>query len=140
MNFAHVRHCHLLCRPLRLIVKRVPYEVQLLCPIPLYLSVNPPRYDLSYPRRSSLKFMRLASGDADIYPRFAPCSEWDTCAPHAILRAAGGEIFRWEGAGMGGPVEPLAYNKPSLLSPFFVATGRLADGEEKCPPPTPLTP
>ncbi|KAL8450609.1 hypothetical protein Emed_002481 [Eimeria media] len=84
---------------------------------------------------SALKFMRLASGEADVYPRFALCSEWDTCAPHAILRAAGGEIYRWEDAAQGGPLGPLQYNKTNLLSPFFVAVGRLAEGEQGAPPP-----
>ncbi|KAL8272659.1 hypothetical protein Esti_003447 [Eimeria stiedai] len=84
---------------------------------------------------SALKFMRLATGEADVYPRFALCSEWDTCAPHAILRAAGGEIYRWEDAAQGGPLGPLQYNKPSLLSPFFVAVGQLAEGEQEAPPP-----
>lgn len=87
---------------------------------------------------SSLKFLRVASGDADIYPRFALCSEWDTCAPHAILRAAGGEVFLWEGAATGGPQGPLKYNKPSLLSPFFVAVGTLAEGEAEAPPHAPV--
>ena len=34
---------------------------------------------------SSLKFMLLAEGEADIYPRFAPTMEWDTAAAQAIL-------------------------------------------------------
>ncbi|KAL8434596.1 hypothetical protein ACSSS7_003071 [Eimeria intestinalis] len=84
---------------------------------------------------SALKFVRLASGEADIYPRFTPCSEWDTCAPHAILRAAGGDIYRWEDASHGGPLGPLVYNKPNLLTPFFVAVGHLAEGEHDAPPP-----
>lgn len=84
---------------------------------------------------SALKFLRLACGEAHIYPRFAPCSEWDTCAAHAILRAAGGEIYRWEDAAKGGPLGPLQYNKPSLLNPSFVAVAKLAAGEDECPPP-----
>ncbi|OEH79626.1 3(2)-bisphosphate nucleotidase [Cyclospora cayetanensis] len=86
---------------------------------------------------SSLKFVRLARGDAEVYPRFALCSEWDTCAPHALLRAAGGEIWRWSDAANGGPQGPLEYNKPSLLSPFFVAVARLQDGEDTAPPAAP---
>ena len=39
---------------------------------------------------SSLKFLMLAAGQADIYPRFGPTMEWDTAAGEAILRAAGG--------------------------------------------------
>ena len=28
---------------------------------------------------SSIKILKLATGEADIYPRIAPTSEWDTC-------------------------------------------------------------
>lgn len=41
---------------------------------------------------SSLKFCLLARGDADVYPRFGPISEWDTAAGHALLVAAGGAV------------------------------------------------
>tara|TARA_B100000029_G_C17482749_1_gene926121 strand:- start:487 stop:1287 length:801 start_codon:yes stop_codon:yes gene_type:complete len=41
---------------------------------------------------SSLKFCLIASGIADIYPRFGPTSEWDIAAGHAILESAGGII------------------------------------------------
>ena len=41
---------------------------------------------------SSLKFCILAEGDADIYPRASPTSEWDTAAGHAVLLAAGGLV------------------------------------------------
>ena len=41
---------------------------------------------------SSVKFCLVASGQADVYPRFSPTMEWDTAAGDAILRAAGGKI------------------------------------------------
>ena len=41
---------------------------------------------------SSLKFCLIASGQADVYPRFGPTMEWDTAAGDAILRAAGGTM------------------------------------------------
>ena len=41
---------------------------------------------------SSLKFIKIAEGLADIYPRLAPTSEWDTAAAHAILEGAGGKF------------------------------------------------
>ena len=41
---------------------------------------------------SSLKFCIVAEGEADIYPRAAPTSEWDTAAGHAVLLAAGGLV------------------------------------------------
>jgi 3'(2'),5'-bisphosphate nucleotidase len=47
---------------------------------------------------SSVKFCRLAEGAADLYPRFGEVSEWDVAAGHAILRAAGGDIMRLDGA------------------------------------------
>ena len=35
---------------------------------------------------SSIKIIKLASGDADLYPRLAPTMEWDTAAADAILK------------------------------------------------------
>ncbi|NKB34485.1 MAG: 3'(2'),5'-bisphosphate nucleotidase CysQ [Pseudomonadales bacterium] len=64
---------------------------------------------------SSLKICLLAEGKADIYPRLAPTSEWDTAAAHAVLAAAGGEIYDTS-------FESLRYNqKDSLLNPHFIA-------------------
>lgn len=63
---------------------------------------------------SSLKFMMLASGVADVYPRFAPTMEWDTGASQAIVNAVGLKIFRQ------GTDEELVYNKENLLNPGFV--------------------
>jgi len=63
---------------------------------------------------SSLKICLLAEGNADIYPRLAPTSEWDTAAAHAVLSAAGGEICDTE-------FRPLRYNqKDDILNPFFI--------------------
>lgn len=71
---------------------------------------------------SSLKICLLAEGKADIYPRLAPTSEWDTAAAHAVLKAAGGDILRADvrvGTNTG---EPLRYNqKAELLNPSFLA-------------------
>jgi 3'(2'), 5'-bisphosphate nucleotidase len=65
---------------------------------------------------SSLKFCLLAAGEADLYPRPAPTSEWDTAAGHAVLVAAGGRVFGPDGC-------PLGYGKPRFFNPGFVATG-----------------
>ena len=65
---------------------------------------------------SSLKLCLVAAGEADVYPRFGPTCEWDICAGHAVLRAAGGEILTDRG-------EALLYGKPSLLNPNFIAWG-----------------
>ncbi|MDC0220714.1 3'(2'),5'-bisphosphate nucleotidase CysQ [Gammaproteobacteria bacterium] len=64
---------------------------------------------------SSLKICLLAEGKADIYPRLAPTSEWDTAAAHAVLAAAGGDIVDTE-------FQALRYNqKESMLNPHFIA-------------------
>ncbi|MGE4017457.1 MAG: 3'(2'),5'-bisphosphate nucleotidase CysQ [Cyclobacteriaceae bacterium] len=64
---------------------------------------------------SSLKFMLLAEGKADIYPRFGPTLEWDTAAAHAILNALGLSLKKTDGG------EELKYNKENLLNPYFIA-------------------
>jgi 3'(2'),5'-bisphosphate nucleotidase len=46
---------------------------------------------------SSLKFCLLARGDAQLYPRFTPTSEWDTAAGQAVLEAAGGVVWDLDG-------------------------------------------
>lgn len=68
---------------------------------------------------SSLKMCRLAEGVNDIYPRLAPTSEWDTAAGHAILKAAGGNIYTFDGNNQN---EELEYAKQSdYINPFFIA-------------------
>lgn len=64
---------------------------------------------------STLKICLIARGEADIYPRFGPTSEWDTAAGQCILEAAGGSITDLSGA-------KLQYNfKESLKNPKFIA-------------------
>ena len=65
---------------------------------------------------SSLKFCLVATGRADLYPRFGRTMEWDTAAGQAVLMAAGGEVRTMEGA-------PLAYGKPGFENPYFYAVG-----------------
>ena len=67
---------------------------------------------------SSLKFITIAKGDAEIYPRLGPTMEWDTGAAQIILEEAGGSVVKHEGG------DPLDYNKESLLNPYFIALGR----------------
>ena len=64
---------------------------------------------------SSLKLCTLAEGEADIYPRLGPTSEWDIAAADAVLTAAGGAVYTFDG-------QRLRYNsKESLLNPEFLA-------------------
>ncbi len=64
---------------------------------------------------SSLKFCLVAEGRADVYPRFAPTSEWDTAAGHAVVNEAGGVVVRSEDR------KDMVYNKEDLLNPWFIA-------------------
>ena len=65
---------------------------------------------------SSLKFCLIARGEADIYPRLGPISEWDSAAGQAVLECAGGAVIDLQG-------RPLRYRKPSTLNPPFIACG-----------------
>lgn len=72
----------------------------------------------SSPVSSSMKFVVIAEGKADVYPRIAPTCEWDTAAGHAVLVAAGGCVITVDGL-------PLQYGKTAdaLVNPGFVAWG-----------------
>lgn len=74
---------------------------------------------LTVSRGSSLKFLLIASGQAEIYPRIGPTMEWDTAAAHIVLEEAGGAVLNYD------TMEPLTYNKENLLNPYFIARGRL---------------
>ncbi len=64
---------------------------------------------------SSLKLCLVAEGAADIYPRFAPTSEWDTAAGHAVVKAAGGNVFQ-----AANRTKEVVYNKEDILNPWFI--------------------
>ncbi|HLO92174.1 MAG: 3'(2'),5'-bisphosphate nucleotidase CysQ [Chloroflexota bacterium] len=64
---------------------------------------------------SSLKFCRIAEGAADIYPRLGPTMEWDTAAGHAICKASGVKVLKYN------TKDEIVYNKSNLLNPWFVA-------------------
>ncbi len=68
---------------------------------------------------SSLKFCLLASGQADVYPRFGPTMEWDTAAGDAILRAAGGGVTNPD-------FSNLNYGKHLYKNKPFIAWGDLS--------------
>jgi 3'(2'), 5'-bisphosphate nucleotidase len=65
---------------------------------------------------SSIKFCRIAEGNADLYPRLAPTHDWDVAAGHAIVVAAGGDVRAADGS-------QLLYGTPKRLIPDFIARG-----------------
>jgi 3'(2'), 5'-bisphosphate nucleotidase len=66
---------------------------------------------------SSVKLCMIADGSADIYPRLAPTSEWDTAAAQAIVEGAGGTVKDLNG-------QRLIYQKENILNPFFIVQGK----------------
>jgi 3'(2'), 5'-bisphosphate nucleotidase len=75
---------------------------------------------------SSLKFCLLASGEADLYPRFGRTMEWDTAAGDAVLRAAGGTTHTLDGASLVYGKRNQA-NDADFANPHFVSSGRIID-------------
>ncbi len=63
---------------------------------------------------SSLKFLLLATGQAEIYPRFGPTMEWDTAAGEAVLAGSGGAVYDAQG-------QPHLYSKPGWRNGPFIA-------------------
>lgn len=68
---------------------------------------------------SSLKFLLLATGQAQLYPRVAPTMEWDTAAAQIVLEEAGGKVLQYN------TMDTVIYNKENMLNPYFVAYGNV---------------
>ena len=73
----------------------------------------------SLARGSSLKLVEIAAGGVDLYPRLGPTMEWDIAAGHAVLLAAGGDVFSADGA-------PLGFRPADARNPTFLALGAKA--------------
>ncbi len=68
---------------------------------------------------SSLKFCRVAEGEADIYYRGGQTMEWDTAAGQAIVEAAGGTVQTTDG-------ERVTYRKEEFSNlPFVCTNGKI---------------
>tara|TARA_Y100001970_G_scaffold186866_1_gene227290 strand:+ start:109 stop:867 length:759 start_codon:yes stop_codon:yes gene_type:complete len=65
---------------------------------------------------SSLKLCCIAEGNADIYPRLGPTSEWDIGAAQCIVEEAGGSVLEYQ------TNLRLHYNKENILNPFFIVS------------------
>ena len=73
---------------------------------------------------SSLKFALIATGEADLYVRAAPLTEWDVAAGDAVLTAAGGAVLAFDG-------EPLRYGSAGYRVPPFLAAADPDDGRAR---------
>ena len=64
---------------------------------------------------SALKYVRIALGEIDVYPRLVGSSEWDTAAGQAVLEAAGGYLLDWH------TKMPLRYGKSNRRNGRMIA-------------------
>lgn len=77
------------------------------------------------PMGSSLKLCMVAEGKADLYPRLAPTSEWDTAAAQAVVLQAGGLVLKDD-------LTPLTYNsKDEILNPHFIVCAKIEEAWAK---------
>ena len=65
-------------------------------------------------RGSSLKQIDIILGNADMYLKAGPCSEWDTAPGQLMVEEFGGITLQQSN------FETMVYNKPNLLNPHFV--------------------
>lgn len=65
---------------------------------------------------SSLKYVTIAAGEADVAVRLTPTSLWDTAAAQCVLEEAGGAMVTIQG-------QPLEYTHGGLENPSFMAFG-----------------
>lgn len=70
-------------------------------------------------RGSSLKFMDIACGDADLYFRLNSVMEWDTAASHIIIKESGADLVNIKNG------KNIFYNKKSLKIPGFIVFRKL---------------
>lgn len=65
-------------------------------------------------RGSSIKQIAIILGQADMYLKAGPCSEWDTAPGQLFVEEFGGSVIRLDN------LEQMKYNKPILKNPHFV--------------------
>lgn len=65
---------------------------------------------------SSIKFCKIAQGEANIYPRLTSISKWDIAAGEAILRASGGIVLNEKGNTLNYRTDSVATGKFFALS------------------------
>ncbi|MEM0997336.1 MAG: 3'(2'),5'-bisphosphate nucleotidase CysQ [Bacteroidota bacterium] len=67
---------------------------------------------------SAYKFILVAGGEAHLYPRLGPTSEWDTSAGQIIVEEAGGELLDAD-TGL-----PFTYNRKNIINNSFILYGK----------------
>jgi len=65
-------------------------------------------------RGSSLKQIDIICGNADMYMKAGPCSEWDTAPGQLMIEEFGGAVL------LHSNFQPMRYNKTEMKNPYFV--------------------
>ncbi len=68
---------------------------------------------------SAIKFVSIAKGETDYYPRMIHIMEWDTAAGQILIEEAGGQLVEATSG------KSLRYNKPTMVNPYFIASGKI---------------
>lgn len=63
---------------------------------------------------SSKKQVQMILGNADMYLKAGPCSEWDTAPGQLMVEEFGGAVLRQDNFSI------MAYNKPDMINPYFI--------------------
>jgi len=63
---------------------------------------------------SSRKQVQMILGNADMYLKAGPCSEWDTAPGQLMVEEFGGAVLLQD------TFETMSYNKPEMKNPYFV--------------------
>lgn len=63
---------------------------------------------------SSKKQVEMILGNADMYLKAGPCSEWDTAPGQLMVEEFGGAVFRQDN------FETMRYSKTEMLNPHFI--------------------
>lgn len=63
---------------------------------------------------SSKKQIEMVLGNADMYLKAGPCSEWDTAPGQLMVEEFGGAVLRHD------TFETLRYNRREMINPYFV--------------------
>jgi 3'(2'), 5'-bisphosphate nucleotidase len=95
------------------------------------ITIPSPSYTISSTLTGStsviFNILMIVERKIDVYPRFTITCEWNTCAVHAILNEAGGEIVQLPSTSsfqLGLVGEQLDYNKQYPINPLFIAYGK----------------
>jgi 3'(2'), 5'-bisphosphate nucleotidase len=75
---------------------------------------------------ASLKFLKVADGNLDFYPRLeSKMNEWDVAANQIIVEEAGGQVFDLH------TQQKMLYNKPNLKVNSFLVLGQVENANFK---------